>query len=1089
MIKIMDKTQFIDSDTQRKIDAPLNGTLISGTHRMCDLIPVMLAAIRDTAEYVQLHDRLPSVVTDPVASEWDDRWNDADVIYLYEELTDIMERYAPEGYYFGTHPGDGSDFGYWRDDSYMLKVISESVKEDHPFILDKDQQLIHINTFTTNTEPINAQQIAKINGEVMVGNKMHMVSINRLEEDSVLKLFNAVKATINSNISKRIFSELSEEQWKKMKAVGYPYATGQARGDGLPTIPESIYWRVAAGIFSLDDATRVFSTTGFTNGEDPTRAREILMMFNKTYGKLSSDFQPLPSISQDQNGSKQLSPNNNYVNKPHSARIDFCKQIFDKYYQSSDEYVDDLYGRDDVIRHSPNIWIAGMNKFMNREEKEQFFSFVEKDETLLPYRRDIILSAKDAYLEQKPLSEIQKAEQQAVRRANVQQAMKDLNITPADIIQQLFDDFVKQHGEEPLYADVNIQFKKEEFPELAEIKLSKDVDDRDDKYIFFNVDGIEGLKQLTNPDNGEDFYIVDVQDISFHPKKLFINQEESKIEMALVPDPQEHENLRQKISSLCSAYGAEHGEGTPIDCTVGSTDLIIGEDESQGLSDAEKPHVTSVFQDQEGILWITIGDYKDPLELDNLSTSDLKTILEWIEKEYNYKALGKSEHDIITVSEDEEKVTVSENGQNQEYTRVHGWTHDDPALIYNNTEIDVFFYDNKTNTVENIDNEAGIDAYQNRDGFFLVRSEEYKEAYRQSEQHDIDSTSEDIHSYANDLGIEHYPIGLKEEISVDLFNIDVNDDGKPKTLKFASVEKNCIQVYDSIKDIFEPYGGYNLEDFPTDIQLEVVKRLCNYLEADNDKLTLVYNKAEVPTDALPNVLNGNYFRDEYPGCKFILDDSSRGYSCNPAFREQPTATVYILKDITPNELMEEKKLQELSEAKTTLKNLIREARTNLGEDFDFPEVELVSPHNERERLKICLYCDNEFLDDYGRGGKAEDFINNLTSAGDVKSLISAIQEGYENRLKNMAKHAIILRIVQPTARSFTPAQVEVLNRYRQVTAQDKPAGEVFKDLLQEVSQEPDVARKPEKWVADTAKELNDLAEGITRDQSRGMNIK
>ena len=151
----------------------------------------------------------------------------------------------------------------------------------------------------------------------------------------------------------------------------------------------------------------------------------------------------------------------------------------------------------------------------------------------------------------------QKAEQQAVRRANVQQAMKDLNITPADIIQQLFDDFVKQHGEEPLYADVNIQFKKEEFPELAEIKLSKDVDDRDDKYIFFNVDGIEGLKQLTNPDNGEDFYIVDVQDISFHPKKLFINQEESKIEMALVPDPQEHENLRQKISSLCSAYGNE----------------------------------------------------------------------------------------------------------------------------------------------------------------------------------------------------------------------------------------------------------------------------------------------------------------------------------------------------------------------------------------------------------------------------------------------------------------------------------------------------------------------------------------------------
>jgi len=28
-------------------------------------------------------------------------------------LTDALEWYAPEGHYFGTHIGDGSDFGYW----------------------------------------------------------------------------------------------------------------------------------------------------------------------------------------------------------------------------------------------------------------------------------------------------------------------------------------------------------------------------------------------------------------------------------------------------------------------------------------------------------------------------------------------------------------------------------------------------------------------------------------------------------------------------------------------------------------------------------------------------------------------------------------------------------------------------------------------------------------------------------------------------------------------------------------------------------------------------------------------------------------
>lgn len=85
-----------------------------------------------------------------------------------------------------------------------------------------------------------------------------------------------------------------------------------------------------------------------------------------------------------------------------------------------------------------------------------------------------------------------------------------------------------------------------------------------------------------------------------------------------------------------------------------------------------------------------------------------------------------------------------------------------------------------------------------------------------------------------------------------------------------------------------------------------------------------------------------------------------------------------------------------------------------------------------------------------------------------------------------AKQAIRDRIVTPLARRFTPDQVYILNHYHQVAAPDKPAGEVFKELLQEVSQDPDVARKPEKWVTDTAKELNDLADGITRDQVRGL---
>ena len=96
------------------------------------------------------------------------------------------------------------------------------------------------------------------------------------------------------------------------------------------------------------------------------------------------------------------------------------------------------------------------------------------------------------------------------------------------------------------------------------------------------------------------------------------------------------------------------------------------------------------------------------------------------------------------------------------------------------------------------------------------------------------------------------------------------------------------------------------------------------------------------------------------------------------------------------------------------------------------------------------------------------------------------REKYVNVLRQQVKQAIRDRIVHPYAHFFSPDQVEILNRYHQVATPDTPANETFSRLLHEVAQESDVARKPEKWVTDTAKELDGLVEGITRDQVRGL---
>lgn len=93
------------------------GSIISGTHRTQDLIPAFISVLRevDEAAYAQLlvNGGVPAHADEDDDADW---WHSEQASFLLEDLFDTLDENAPEGHYFGAHPGDGADFGFWENE-------------------------------------------------------------------------------------------------------------------------------------------------------------------------------------------------------------------------------------------------------------------------------------------------------------------------------------------------------------------------------------------------------------------------------------------------------------------------------------------------------------------------------------------------------------------------------------------------------------------------------------------------------------------------------------------------------------------------------------------------------------------------------------------------------------------------------------------------------------------------------------------------------------------------------------------------------------------------------------------------------------
>ncbi len=112
-VQVLDEPEDVDPDEKWK-----NYSVSHATMRPQDLIPAFLDCIKEIAPahyeglMVNPFCEPPSYAMDDDNSPyWDGESCSA---FLNETLWTILEEHAPEGFYFGSHPGDGSDYGFWE---------------------------------------------------------------------------------------------------------------------------------------------------------------------------------------------------------------------------------------------------------------------------------------------------------------------------------------------------------------------------------------------------------------------------------------------------------------------------------------------------------------------------------------------------------------------------------------------------------------------------------------------------------------------------------------------------------------------------------------------------------------------------------------------------------------------------------------------------------------------------------------------------------------------------------------------------------------------------------------------------------------
>ena len=121
------------------------GSISSGTLRNQDLIPAMYSTLKQLGEL----NRLPTWDTFKYAEYYDEKsvyWTSEGAMEDFDMLVDALQECCPAYVYFGSHEGDGADFGFWPDvDRLNADIADSEYRNGDDILLLEEMVLVTVN--------------------------------------------------------------------------------------------------------------------------------------------------------------------------------------------------------------------------------------------------------------------------------------------------------------------------------------------------------------------------------------------------------------------------------------------------------------------------------------------------------------------------------------------------------------------------------------------------------------------------------------------------------------------------------------------------------------------------------------------------------------------------------------------------------------------------------------------------------------------------------------------------------------------------------------------------------------------------------